>query len=384
MSPSPSSLILEEEDTQTEHQILFYAISSLIAWIGCSLFAWMVCGHLIRNVHRISSLLVAATFGVFFFCSIHSFIAFIFSTNVFVRDNSHIMMYGCAQSLHFDAFCYGAYRYSLYMFYLIRIREFFRDTAHEFKRQKFVASAVVIALTSFCLMAVSVFYLTPTIISSGPYLICAATLNDELREEILTFLVVDVFVSLYLTWLFVIKSRALLALENANKNAMEQMTDDSDNQEQKEQEEERPLNGVLSPRDHVPTTYFIDAKDGGLRTNSVKRLMMRCIYFGMLAMMVTWVHLALRFIEYIDICCIEMVINSLCVLLSFDLFDDGPRYLLCWCAFAPSRRPGFGRNVRRESEEERNYSSNGLDEAQPAVAGQIAHHSDEAIEVVNP
>lgn len=144
---------------------------------------------------------------------------------------------------------------------MIRIREFFRETAHEFKRQKFVASAVVIALSSLCLMAVSVFYLTPTVISSGPFLICAATLNDELREEILSFLVVDVFVSLYLTWLFVIKSRALLALENANKNAMEQQAEDS---EERKEDEEVPLNGDVTRRE-VPTTYFIDAKDGGLR-----------------------------------------------------------------------------------------------------------------------
>lgn len=155
---------------------------------------------------------------------------------------------------------------NLKMFYLIRIREFFRETAHEFKRQKFVAAAVLIAVASLCLMAVSVFYLTPTIISSGPFVICAATLNDELREQILCFLVVDVFVSLYLTWLFVIKSRALLALENANKNAMEQ-TEDSEEQKD-ETDEDMPLNGMMNGNTQmhdVPTTYFIDAKDGGLR-----------------------------------------------------------------------------------------------------------------------
>ena len=117
MSHNANSLVVQEEDTQTEHQILFYAISGLTAWIGCTLFAWIACGHLIRNSHRVSTLLVAATFGVFFFCSIHSFIAFIFSTNVFIRDTANIMLYGCAQSLHFDAFCYGAYRYSLYVRY---------------------------------------------------------------------------------------------------------------------------------------------------------------------------------------------------------------------------------------------------------------------------
>lgn len=74
-------------------------------------------------------------------------------------------------------------------------------------------------------------------------------------------------------------------------------------------------------------------------------------------MMITWVHLALRFIEYIDICCIEMVINSLCVLLSFDLFDDSYRHLLCWCTVGTSRRPGFGRNVRRESADRRHLAN---------------------------
>ena len=50
--------------------------------------------------------------------------------------------------------------------------------------------------------------------------------------------------------------------------------------------------------------------------------MLRCIYFGMLAMMTTWIHLALRFIQYTNISCVETLVNSLCVVLSFDITNE--------------------------------------------------------------
>ena len=169
------------------------------------------------------------------------------------------------------------------MFYLIRIRHFFHQTAHEFRRQKFIASFIIITIISFCLISVLCFYITPTIIHSSPngkYIVCYGELNDELREEILIFLIIDVFISLYLTWLFVIKSRALLALENANQNALQ---DDEDDEEEDEDEdddnehknnndddEKEPLtNNIDYGVDNIdmPTTYFIDELNGGLEVN---------------------------------------------------------------------------------------------------------------------
>ena len=62
--------------------------------------------------------------------------------------------------------------------------------------------------------------------------------------------------------------------------------------------------------------------------------------------MITWIHLALRFIEYMNLCCIEMLINSLCLVLSFDVTQDGALQLFCWCTGKREERHGFGRNVR--------------------------------------
>ena len=136
------------------------------------------------------------------------------------------------------------------------------------------------------------FYLTPTIIhsSNGNYIVCYGELNDELREEILIFLVIDVFISLYLTWLFVIKSRALLALENANNNSQNQTDDDDDDSTSNNghnDDEQEPLtsNNINYGIDNMNMSniYFIDQSNGGrLRSKSVRTLMLRCIYFGML------------------------------------------------------------------------------------------------------
>ena len=202
----------------------------------------------------------------------------------------------------------------------------------------------------------------PTIISSSPngkYIICYGQLNDELREEILIFLIIDVFISLYLTWLFVIKSRALLALENANQNSMngDQYEDDDDDGEEKEQEQQ-PFIDYGVDNINMPTTYFIDDINGGLRSKSVRKLMLRCIYFGMLAMMTTWIHLALRFIEYINISCIETLVNCLCVVLSFDITHDGILKLFCWCGFNIGHKHGYGRNIRKNDNDNNNNNNN--------------------------
>ena len=179
-------------------------------------------------------------------------------------------------------------------------------------------------------------------------MVCYGELNAELREEILVFLIIDVFISLYLTWLFVIKSRALLALENANQNALreDEEEEEDDDEEQKDDDEKEPLVDYGVDNVDMPTTYFIDDINGGLRSKSVRTLMLRCIYFGMLAMMTTWIHLALRFIEYINISCVETLINCLCVVLSFDITNQGYFQVFCWCGVNIGHKHGYGRNIR--------------------------------------
>eukprot|EP01083_Nonionella_stella_P092295 258334_1 len=339
--PLNGYLIEIEEGTQTNGQILVLAISGLITWIFCSIFAWILSGYMTRYKKRLSNILILATIGVISFSWLDGFIAFAFSTNVFIKDAQYAMQYQCSRSLHITALCYGLYRYSLYVFYLIRIRNFFRGTAHEFRKQKFIAACLVITIIAFCLISVLVFYITPTIINTNRYMICSGQLNEELREEILIFLIFDVFISLYLTWLFVIKSRALLALENANQGAIVHEPDETD-------DEEEPLTNANYGVDNanMSTTYFIDTENGGLNSKSVRKLMLRCIYFGMLAMMTTWVHLALRFVNFANIHCVETFVNCLCVVMSFDITSDGYFNLFCWCQSNMGHRHGYGRNVR--------------------------------------
>ena len=185
---------------------------------------------------------------------------------------------------------------------------------------------MLVSLISFCLICVMLLCSTPPSIIRNHngdeyYVICFAALNSGLRQEILIFVVVEAFISLYLTWLFVIKARALLALQSANESS-----------EEDEQDEEIELLNV-NENDMTTTiasTYFVEI-NGRLKSKSVRRLMLRCVYCGMLSMITTWVHLALRLIGVVNISCIEMLVNSFCVLLSFDITSDGVLNLFCWC-----------------------------------------------------
>ena len=110
-----SYVLVIEDGSQTDGQILFYAISGFIVWIFCSLFAWILSGYITRNKKRLSSSLIFATIGVILFSWLDGFIVFIFKTNVFISDAKYVMQYQCSQSLHFTSLCYGLYRYSLYV-----------------------------------------------------------------------------------------------------------------------------------------------------------------------------------------------------------------------------------------------------------------------------
>lgn len=230
-------------------------------------------------------------------------------------------------------------------FYLHRIGCFFAGTAHEFGLAKLAAAQLVVALAWLWLAWALLLFVRPAVSASASWRMCAGAVDEALREEMLLLLALDVALSLSLTWLFVIKSRALLALENANRNALADSQDEEEDEAQEQAQES--MRGV-----EMASTYLVDAEKG-LRAASVRRLMLRCIYLGMLAMLVTWVHLALRFVDCANLCCLEMAVNSLCVVASFDVASCD----LCWCArteHAEPRRIAYGRNVRNRSGDARN------------------------------
>ena len=314
-----SYAVIIEDDIQSNQQIIFYATSGLISWIFCSIFALIFGWYIAQNRKQLSTELIICGGTVILFSWLNGFIVWTIKTNVFIKDAQYVVNYLCAPSLRISACCYGIYRYLLYIFYLLRIRHFFRGTTHEFQRNKFIASFVIITIISFCLIFVMLLCSTPPSIirnhnGNEYYVICFAALNSELRQEILIFVVVDAFISLYLTWLFVIKARALLALQSL----------DESSEDDEQDEEIEPLNvNENEMTTTITTTYFVET-NGRLKSKSVRRLMLRCVYCGMLSMITTWVHLALRFIGVVNISCIEMLVNSFCVLLSFDI-------AFCWC-----------------------------------------------------
>ena len=118
-NPNNAYLLVIEEGTRNDGEILFYAISGLFVWTFCTLFAWLLSGYITRNRKRLSSLLIIATIGVIFFSWLDGFIVFVFKTNVFISDARGVMQYQCSESLHFTALCYGLYRYSLYVCYSV-------------------------------------------------------------------------------------------------------------------------------------------------------------------------------------------------------------------------------------------------------------------------
>eukprot|EP00485_Elphidium_margaritaceum_P006207 CAMPEP_0202703698 /NCGR_PEP_ID=MMETSP1385-20130828/16522_1 /ASSEMBLY_ACC=CAM_ASM_000861 /TAXON_ID=933848 /ORGANISM="Elphidium margaritaceum" /LENGTH=173 /DNA_ID=CAMNT_0049361597 /DNA_START=628 /DNA_END=1149 /DNA_ORIENTATION=+ len=156
---------------------------------------------------------------------------------------------------------------------------------------------------------------------------------------------------------------------------MEEQEDDDDDDNQNEDE---PLTNNQRSVDYgvdnsgMPSTYFVDEQHGGLRDKSVRRLMLRTIYLGMLAMITTWVHLALRFIECANIACIETLINSMCVLLSFDITADGLARLCCWCRQSLGHSHGYGRSVRpRTHAASSSNNENGGSYSRPATPAAV-------------
>ena len=101
--------------THSDAQILFYAISGLATWVIVLFLIWIITGHITRHRQQLSRSLITATYAVLLFAWLHSFIAFVFQTDVFLSDARHAMPSECPHALRLQSLTYGAYRFALYV-----------------------------------------------------------------------------------------------------------------------------------------------------------------------------------------------------------------------------------------------------------------------------